>query len=114
MDIPNVLGIALHFATDAPHVRPAPDAPANAKRPPAARTAKPKAARKPVQPTPVPTPAESIPGMSRAHAVLYMAAARGIMPTPPDFSKPSYACDRGRLAELVAMGSQYWPLQPSS
>ncbi len=25
------------------------------------------------------------------------------MPTPPDFSKPSYACDRGRLAELVRL-----------
>jgi hypothetical protein len=32
-----------------------------------------------------------------------MAAAQGVMPTAPGFSKPSYACDRGRLAELVAL-----------
>jgi hypothetical protein len=25
------------------------------------------------------------------------------MPTPPDFSKPSCACDRGRLADLVKL-----------
>jgi len=44
-----------------------------------------------------------MPGMSRANAALYLAAGRGEMPTPPDFSKPSYACDRGRLAELVKL-----------
>jgi hypothetical protein len=26
-----------------------------------------------------------------------------VMPTPPDFSKPSYACDRGRPAEVVKL-----------
>jgi hypothetical protein len=25
------------------------------------------------------------------------------MPTPPDFSKTSYACDRGKLAKLVKL-----------
>ena len=57
----------------------------------------------PVPPTAVPEPSEKMPGMSRANAALYMAAAAGQMPTPPDFSKPSYAPDRKRLAELVAM-----------
>ena len=46
---------------------------------------------------------EAMPGMSAKNAALYMEAARGVMPTPPDFSKPSYACDRGRLAELVKL-----------
>ena len=41
-------------------------------------------------------------GMSAKNAALYMRAATGEMPTPPDFSKPSYACDRKRLAELVS------------
>jgi len=44
-----------------------------------------------------------MPGMSRANAALYLAAAAGHMPSPPDFSKPSYAPDRKRLAELVAL-----------
>jgi len=44
-----------------------------------------------------------MPGMFRANAALYRAAAAGQMPTPPDFSKPSYAPDRKRLAELVAL-----------
>ena len=70
---------------------------------PAAAPVKPKAARKPVQPTPIPMPAESMPGMSKANAALYLAAGRGVMPTPPDFSKPSHVCDRGRLAELVKL-----------
>ncbi len=56
-----------------------------------------------MEPTPVPTPAESMPGMSKTNAALYMAAGRGETPTPPDFSKPSYARDRKRLAELVAL-----------
>ncbi len=41
--------------------------------------------------------------MSKRTAALYLEAARGVMPTPPDFSKPSYECDRGRLAALVAL-----------
>jgi hypothetical protein len=44
-----------------------------------------------------------MPGMSRATAALYLAADRGVMPTPPDFSKRSYACDPGSLAELIAL-----------
>jgi hypothetical protein len=31
------------------------------------------------------------------------AAAAGQMPTPPDFSKTSYACDRGKLVKLVKL-----------
>ena len=50
-----------------------------------------------VPPTPVPTPAPKMPGMSAKNADLYMRAATGEMPTPPDFSKPSYAPDRKRL-----------------
>ncbi len=42
-----------------------------------------------VPPTPVPTPAPKMPGMSAKNADLYMRAATGEMPTPPDFSKPS-------------------------
>jgi hypothetical protein len=41
--------------------------------------------------------------MSRANVALYVASARGVMPVPPDFSKPSYDCDRGRLVELVPL-----------
>ena len=55
----------------------------------------------PVPPTPVPTPAPNLPGMSAKNAELYMRAAAGEMPVPPDFSKPSYAPDRKRLQELV-------------
>jgi hypothetical protein len=44
-----------------------------------------------------------MPGMSRANAAKYLEAAQGVMPIPPDFSKPSYAPDRKRLAELVAL-----------
>jgi hypothetical protein len=56
-------------------------------------------------PTPVPTPAEAMTGMSRANAALYMAAARGEMPAPPDFSKRSCAPDRRRLAPLVDLAA---------
>jgi hypothetical protein len=42
--------------------------------------------------------------MSKANAALYPAADSGQMPTPPDFSKPSYVCDRGKLVELVKLG----------
>jgi hypothetical protein len=41
--------------------------------------------------------------MRRANAVLYLAAAAGQMPIPPDFFKPSYARDRRRLAGLVEL-----------
>ena len=61
-------------------------------------TARPKRARTAIVPTPIPTPAESMQDMSRATAALYLAAAAGVMPTPPDFSKPSYACERKRLS----------------
>jgi hypothetical protein len=44
-----------------------------------------------------------MPGLSKANAALYIEAAKGVMPTPPDFSKPSYAPDRKRLAELAAL-----------
>ena len=44
-----------------------------------------------------------MPGMSAKNADLYMRAATGEMPTPPDFSPASYAPDRKRLAELVAL-----------
>jgi hypothetical protein len=56
-----------------------------------------------VPPTDVPTPAPKMEGMSAKNADLYMRAATGEMPTPPDFSAASYAPDRKRLAELVAM-----------
>ena len=43
-----------------------------------------------------------MPGMSAKNAELYMRAATGEMPTPPDFtSASSYAPDRKRLQELV-------------
>ena len=44
--------------------------------------------------------------MSRANAALYMAAAADVMPQPPDFSKPSYASDRGRLLQLVRLAEE--------
>ena len=96
-----VLGRPAQTPADAPAPVPAP--PGRRGDASHGRPAKPKAARKPVEPTPVPTPAEQMDGTSKATAALYMEAARGVMPTAPDFSKPSYACDRGRLAELVAL-----------
>jgi hypothetical protein len=39
--------------------------------------------------------------MSNANAALYAAADSGQMPTPPDFSKPSYTCDRGRWSSSI-------------
>ena len=54
-----------------------------------------------VPPTDVPTPAPKMPGMSAKNAELYMRAATGEMPTPPDFSSASYAPDKKRLQELV-------------
>jgi hypothetical protein len=97
-----VIGRPVQRPADAASER-GPGAPADAAMPATARPAKPEAARKPVEPTPVPTPAETMPSMSRATARLYMEAAGGVMPAAPDFSKPSYACDRGRLAELVKL-----------
>ena len=88
---------AAQTPADAPAPADGPSAPANAAKP---ATARPKRARAAIEPTPVPMPAESMPGMSKAHAALYMAAGRGEMPTPPDFSKPSYAPDRKRLQAL--------------
>ncbi len=93
-------------AKDAPAAVAAPKARRKAATPATARPAKaqPHFTRGvPVAPTPVPTPAQNMAGMSRANAELYLAAAEGRMPTPPDFSKPSYAPDRKRLAELVAL-----------
>jgi hypothetical protein len=46
---------------------------------------------------------EAMPDMSRANAALYLASAQCVMPVPPDFSKSSYDCDRGRLVELVPL-----------
>jgi hypothetical protein len=101
-----VLGRAAHLPAQALELAAAPSAAADAKRPPTARAAK----ARPhfqrgvaIEPTPVPEPAESMPGMSKANAAKYLDAARGVMPTPPDFSKPSYAPNRKRLAELVAL-----------
>ena len=91
---------AAHLAADAPHAPEDPDAPPHATSP---ATARPERAPAAVQPTPVPTPAESMPGMSRANAALYMLAAAGLMPTPPDFSKPAYAARRKALAEVMAL-----------
>jgi hypothetical protein len=45
----------------------------------------------------------TMPGMSKATAEAYMAAARGVMPTPPNFSAASYKPDRPRLAKLIEM-----------
>ena len=59
-----------------------------------------------IEPTPIPMPSERMDGMSAKNAALYMAAGRGIMPTPPDFSKPSYASDRGRLLQLVRLAEE--------
>jgi len=90
--------------TGAPAPVPAPGhAPADAESPPAA-PAKPKARftrGATVPPTDVPTPAPKMPGMSVKNSELYMRAATGEMPTPPDFSSASYAPDRKRLQELV-------------
>jgi len=89
--------------TGAPTPVPAPDAPADAESPPAA-PAKPKARFTrgvTVPPTDVPTPAPKMPGMSAKNSELYMRAATGEMPTPPDFSSASYAPDKKRLQELV-------------
>ena len=100
IDIPNVLGMAAQDAKDGHSPAAASKAPAIAKRPPAAR---PKRIRAAIVPTPVPVPTERMAGMSRAHAAKYMLAATGTLPTAPDFSKPSYAPDRKRLAELVKL-----------
>jgi len=97
---------ALPEAPQTPTDAAAPANAADAESPPAPAAAKAEArfARgAAVPPTDVPTPAPKMPGISAKNADLYMRAATGEMPTPPDFSPASYAPDRKRLAELVKL-----------
>jgi hypothetical protein len=102
--------LAPSAAQECPPPAPAPDAPATPASPPTAavppRTARPMPRFQrgvDIDPTPIPTPAPKMDGMSTKAAAAFMAAARGELPVPPDFSKPTYAPDRKRLAELTAL-----------
>jgi hypothetical protein len=91
---------AAQTPADAPAPAAAPSAPAHPAKPATARPAR-FARGVSVPPTDVPIPAETMSGMSRANAAKYREAARGVMPAPPDFSKPSYWPDRKRLQALI-------------